>query len=94
MQTPLRYREVGVETWLDGRLENISRSGVFFRTDSALGLKTSVQMSFSLPVSITGDDPGEVYCWGSVVRTVPARDGKLSGIAVAMRSYRLVRRHH
>ena len=34
LQIPLRYRQAGDPSWREGRSENISRSGVLFRTDA------------------------------------------------------------
>ena len=94
IQMLLRYQKVGGEAWFEGRIENISRSGVLFRTEHVLEPRTAVRMSFNLPVSIGDDGPSEVFCRGSVVRTVPATESKLPGVAAAIRSYLIVRGHH
>jgi PilZ domain len=92
IQTPIRYREVGGKSWFEGRTENISRSGVLFRCEHLLEPKAAVQMSFTLPVSMCDDGPGQIFCRGTVVRTTPTTGANVTAIAAAIRSYRLVRR--
>jgi len=91
IKTSIRYREVGGTSWFEGTTENISRSGVLFRTDHVLELKATVQMSFSVPVQINADGSGEVCCRGSVVRIALSDEPDVTVIAAAIRSYRVVR---
>jgi len=65
---PLRYRLAGTAAWSDGRIENISRSGLLFRAARPLPLDTALEMTFALPVGPAGRD---LFCRGRVVRTVP-----------------------
>ena len=85
---PLRYRSIGATQWIDGQVENISRSGVLFRAANLVAVDTSIEMSFVLPV---GDGPG-VVCRGRVVRTVPPKaDEAPPGLAVTIATYQFVR---
>ena len=93
VQLPIRYKKIGGRSWFEGETENMSRSGVLFRADRVLKPRTAVQMSFTLPVSVKGDGPGEVLCRGSVVRTVAATGTNHSCVAATIQRYRLVRRH-
>ena len=93
IKTPIHYREAGGTRWFDGTTENISWSGVLFRTDQVLELKTAIQMSFSLPVSMCSDALGQIHCRGAVVRLVPNAESSVTTIAATIRSYRLVRGH-
>jgi hypothetical protein len=93
IKTPIHYREAGGTRWFDGTTENISWSGVLFRTDQVLELKTAIQMSFSLPVSMCSDTPGQIHCRGAVVRLVPNAESSGTTVAATIRSYRLVRGH-
>jgi len=90
VQLPIRYKKIGGRRWFEGKTENISRSGVLFRADRALKLGTAIEMSFTLPVSVWCEGPGEVLCWGSVVRMVAAV-GNPPCVAVTIRRYRLAR---
>jgi len=93
VQLPIRYRKIGGGNWFEGKTENISRSGILFRADRVLEPRTAIQMSFTLPVSIKDDGPGEVLCRGSVVRTVAAGGTNRPCVAVSIQRYRLVRSH-
>ena len=68
VRQPLRYRAVGEGTWREGLTENISRSGVLFRAENLLQVRTLVELTFMLAVA---DLNSEVFCRGQVVRTVP-----------------------
>jgi hypothetical protein len=85
----LRYRSIGAAQWREGRIENISRSGVLFWTDQPLEVDTRIEMSFVLPVI---DNPPGVVCRGRIVRTVlPEGRQASSGLAATISAYRLVR---
>ena len=89
LHLPLRYRTVGAARWREGRIENISRSGVLFWTDEPLEVDTPLEMSFMLPVM---DTAPWVVCRGRIVRTVPPQGQEVpSGLAAAFSSYRFVR---
>ena len=91
VQLPIRYKKIGGRSWFEGKTENMSRSGVLFRADRVLGPRTAIQMSFTLPVSLKGDGPGQVLCRGNVVRTVTAAETNRPCVAVSIQRYRLVR---
>jgi hypothetical protein len=86
----LRYRSIGATHWQEGRIENISRSGVLFRTEHLLAVDTPVEMSFVLPLG--GMKPG-IACRGRVVRTVqPKADHALPGLAATISTYQFVQK--
>ena len=68
---PLRYRLAGTAAWSEGRIENISRSGLLFRAERPLPVDTAVEMTFALPVGPAGRD---LFCRGRIVRTIPGTD--------------------
>jgi hypothetical protein len=85
----LRYRTIGAAEWREGRIENISRSGVLFWTDHRLDADTRLEMSFVLP--LIGNPPG-VVCRGHIVRTVlPNGQQAPVGLAATISTYRFVR---
>jgi hypothetical protein len=92
LNLPVRYREPHRPEWLEGTTGNISRSGVLLLTDASLPPRMTIKLRFKLPVTITGETPGEVVCKGMVVRT---EENPMSGIpaalAVAIHSYRMTR---
>ena len=65
---PLRYRPDEDRKWHQGRGANISRSGLLFRAEQPLALRTPVEVTFVMPARIPGESPAEVLCWGRVVR--------------------------
>jgi hypothetical protein len=85
----LRYRSVGAKRWRQGRIENISCSGVLFWTDQPLEVDTPLEMSFVLPFPRR---PPDVVCRGRIVRRVqPSRGDGHAGVAATIAAYRFVR---
>jgi hypothetical protein len=85
----VRYRPVGAKRWQAGRVENISRSGVFFWTKQAPAVDTPLQMSFDLPLAASKSG---VVCRGRVVRTVvPTTAEAPWGLAATISRYQFVR---
>jgi hypothetical protein len=92
IRTPLRYRASGESDWCEGTTLNISRSGVFFRAEKEVDLKTVLEMRILFPAEIIGESPANVLCWGPVVRTVaPESPNGLPAVAVAIVRYRFAR---
>jgi hypothetical protein len=89
---PLKYRPSGTPDWWEGRTENISRSGVLFRTEHVMPLQTPVDVLMALPEEVGDAGSGMVMCNGRVVRTEPPQpDEPRPAVAVTISSYRL---HH
>jgi hypothetical protein len=92
IRTPLRYRASGESDWSEGTTLNISRSGVFFRAEKEVDLKTVLEMRILFPEEIIGESPANVLCWGPVVRTeAPESPHGLPAVAVAIVRYRFAR---
>ncbi len=87
---PLRFRKHGEQAWRDGRVENISRTGLLFTVQEFLDKGTEVEMNFQLPVQLRGRSAGQVMCMGKIVRVVmpPATD-RPSALAARIGSYKL-----
>jgi hypothetical protein len=91
LQIPLRYRINGDRAWREGQSENISSSGVLFRSGSCAELSAAIEMSFVLPVEIS-EGAAEVFCYGKIVRTSPfAECEDLHLLAARILRYRLLR---
>jgi hypothetical protein len=86
----MRYRPSGDLRWREARTENISRSGVLFRTDQPLPVEAPIEMVLALPVEVSGAENPVVICRGRVVRTEPpkARD-EGPAVAATITGYRL-----
>lgn len=91
LQIPLSYRPVGEMAWRDAQTENISRSGVLFRTDRPAPLEMPVEMRMMLPGEIDGGVAATVVCVGRVVRCAPPteRDARPAVAATILR-YQLI----
>lgn len=89
----LKFRPNGEGEWLDGHVENVSRSGILFHSKRVLPLHSSIEMRFPLAVmrgGTAGGSEASVYCRGRVVRHCGgAEDGALQ--AATIREYRILR---
>jgi len=89
LNLPLRYRSVGAARWHEGRVENISRSGVLFRTTDLVEVDAPVEITLLLPVRPC---PSTVVCRGRIVRTIlPGGFEKRPGLAATISRYRFRR---
>jgi hypothetical protein len=79
----LHYRSVGDPQWREGRTENISHSGVLFRTDDLMPLRTPIEMLLELPIELGGGQHVKVTCRGRVARMEPAPDASATRPAIA-----------
>ncbi len=92
IRTSLIYRATGQTSWSQGKIENISRSGLLFRGEHPLEPNTGVEMRFVLPVEVLGESAAEVVCEGTVVRSAPASVTEtLHTVAATIREYCFVR---
>jgi hypothetical protein len=94
LRIPLRYRPSGDPQWREGRTENISRSGVLFRTDHLMPLQTPIEMLLALPAEVGGgEDAATVICRGRIVRTELPKgaenEGERPAVAATIAGYRL-----
>ena len=93
IEIPFYFRRRGEGSWREGMTDNISRSGVLFRTGERLAADEPIEMHFALPLQIAGRPGAVVACRGHVVRTVPAdTPDALPGFAATISRYRFVRR--
>ncbi len=84
---PLRFRAPGDQDWQDATTENISRSGLLFRTGRRLTPRTAVEIVLEVPNAVPGGPPDDVVCLGDVVRAHGANGD--NSVAVAVGNYRL-----
>jgi len=92
LQLPVHYRLSGETQWRHGTTENISRSGVLFRTDQPLEPNARLELSVELPTRIFGMAATEIQCRGEIVRQVfPAEEGMPPALAARILDYQLHR---
>ena len=83
LHLPLRYREVGEQSWRQGTTANISRSGLLFEAEEVLKPNAQLEINLVLPAEIAGLSPTEVVCRGEVVRAVDSAEGASTSPALA-----------
>ena len=85
----LRYRPVGAAHWHEGRVENISRSGVLFRAADLVDVDAQVEITLLLPVRLSASS---IVCRARIVRTVrPGGFEMHPGLAATISRYRFRR---
>ena len=88
---PVLYRACGETKWHEGRTENISHTGVFFRGDWLMDVQSQVEMSFEVLLGTGGETLAEIVCHAEIVRMVlPATLDAQPGLAARILEYRFV----
>jgi hypothetical protein len=64
------FRTEGEHTWLEGRTENISTSGVLVRADRRLEPDTCIEILLNIPADVPGLTGGSTMCRGRTVRAL------------------------
>ena len=92
LQFPVYFRQLDSPTWIEGRTENISYTGVLFQSASSLVLESKIELRVQVTTGPKGRGPTEIHGKGVVVR-LEQRDTPKTPIAlaVAMHGSRLVR---
>jgi PilZ domain len=76
---------------MSGTVENVSQSGLFIRSEQSPAKGDLIEMTFNMPMEISGQDNAAVICAGQVVRIVPSdQKGALGGFAVSVIDYRFL----
>lgn len=94
IHVPVRYRIPRSPSWFVASTENVSRSGVLFRTDCIFEPTTALDLRLELPpINNEGRVHAEVVCRGEVVRVEQTHDaGGSPSVAVAIHNYRLAQK--
>jgi hypothetical protein len=93
LHTPVRYRPKGLGTWHEGRVENLSQSGVLLLGPQLLPENTLVEMVFEMPEEISGQKNSTVLCQGRIIRRKELRDPESTGLAASILDYKFLRQH-
>lgn len=70
---PLKYRPTGTEEWLEGKVLNISQTGLLFEATQELRYDADVELVLNMPEEITGQLNSRVLCQGYIVRANSAK---------------------
>ncbi|MDP6579068.1 MAG: hypothetical protein QF681_00310 [Vicinamibacterales bacterium] len=95
MRLEIRYRtrQDRDADWQVGHTENLSRTGVLFRTDTPLEQDTPLDLIIVLPSGVPGGPPSRFRCHGEIVRRLGStRSGQAPAIAATVDGYRLTLR--
>ena len=91
LDLPIRYRVKNLSNWYEGRVQNISQSGVLFLGPQQLPTNALVEMVFEMPEEISGQKNSGVLCQGRLIRSKEAHvsdDG--FGLAASILDYRFL----
>jgi hypothetical protein len=94
VQLPVRYRTADSTEWHEARTENVSHTGVLFRTKSILKPSTMVDVRLEVPPTRADGSHAEVICKCEVVRVDKKTRGNKNSpaLAFAIRNYRFTRK--
>jgi len=94
IRIPVRYRLPRSSDWFVACTENVSRSGLVFRTERVFEPATTLDIRLELPQTDYNDSVrGEVVCKGEVVRVDESdEEGIPQTVAVSIRQYRLTQK--
>jgi hypothetical protein len=68
---PVSFCLDGSGEWHDGRSENLSRSGLLFRSEDEVPVGSRLQIKLEMPTELTGEKADEVICQATVARVTP-----------------------
>ncbi len=85
------FRRKGAAAWQRGTIENISSTGVLFRTKEPLPPNSDLEMMLEMPAEITGQKNSRVLASGMTVRCEPAKkEGVEPAIAAGIWDYEFI----
>ncbi len=89
---PVRYRGKNLSTWYEGKIQNISQSGVWFYGPQQLPANALVEMIFEMPEDISGQKNSNVLCQGRLIRVRDAGENAADafGLAASILDYKFL----
>ena len=92
IQAPVLYRISPSASWRMVTTENVSRSGILFRSRRKLKPGTTLDLRLEFPlIGKNGPLRAEIVCKGKVVRAERTSSRVSPAIAVAIRSFQITR---
>ena len=92
LHLPVYFRQPQSPTWFEGTTENISYTGVLFRSTHPLVPETSLELRLQLAIGPKLNNASEIRCRGAVVRVEPRSAAETPvALAVSISDYRIVR---
>jgi hypothetical protein len=91
LDSPVRFRVKNVGSWLEGKIENISQSGVLFQGPQQMPVNALLEMVFEMPEEISGQKNSNVLCQARIIRSKEARDtDETFGLAASILDYKFI----
>ena len=89
---PIRYRGKNLSTWYEGKIQNISQSGVMFHGPQPLPANALLEMIFEMPEAISGQKNSTVLCQGRLIRIKDAVENAEDafGLAASILDYKFL----
>ena len=69
LDVELRYRVNSTSAWYEGKVENISQTGLLFHGPQQLPVNALIELVFEMPEEISGQKNRNVLCQGRVIRS-------------------------
>ena len=99
LDAALRYRVNSTSTWYEGRIDNLSQTGVLFHGPQQLPVNALIEMVFEMPEEISGQKNRSVLCQGRVIRSIDQaeetqdqdREGSANSLAASIVDYKFIR---
>ena len=92
IQANIRFRVRGERLWREGVTENISNTGLLFRSNEMVQKDSMVEMTIDLPAGSKFAGNAKMICQGKVIRSWEYVQGFGALTAVNIKSSRLTRR--
>jgi hypothetical protein len=87
----VQFRSAGAREWLQGKVENISRTGLLLISEFRLDKGAHVVLELEMPETITGQRQFIARCTGQVARIAPdPKNATLNRIACTIEDYRFI----
>ena len=94
LDTPVRYRVKNLGSWHEGKIQNLSQSGVLLQGAQRFPMNTLVEMVFEMPEEISGQKNSTVLCQGRIIRSKETKDApdtpENSSLAASILDYKFV----
>ena len=93
VQIPVRYRIPHSPEWFETQTENVSHTGVLFRSECIFQPTTMVDVRLEIPPTNGDGAHAEVVCKGEVVRVEQTGGARIfPALALAIHNYRFMRK--
>jgi hypothetical protein len=76
LDVALRYRVNSTSNWHEGKIENLSQTGLLFQGPRQLPVNALIEMVFEMPEEISGQKNRNVLCQGRVIRSKDTQSKK------------------